>query len=95
MNPQAYFNFKTNANVGRTLVKGHFKPKFKTTAEKRAEEVIKINALDQSNQATLKRLRSELEELKIYNKPLYLVNLKNLTRVINSQKQGYSAEQMK
>ena len=41
MDPLAYFNFKNSANIGRTLVKNHFKPKTKTGFEKRSEEVIK------------------------------------------------------
>jgi len=26
MNPRAFFDFKNNANISRTLIKNHFKP---------------------------------------------------------------------
>ena len=37
MDPLAYFNFKNSSNIGRTLIKNHFKPKVKTGFEKRTE----------------------------------------------------------
>ena len=73
MNPQAFFNFKNNANISRTLVNSHFKPKYENVTEKRKKEVIRRFEQDEQIKETLKRLGKELEELKQVNKPLFLV----------------------
>ena len=43
MDPRAFHNFKNNSDIGRTLIKNHFKPKFKTGIEKRTAEVIRVH----------------------------------------------------
>ena len=42
MDLHAFYSFKNNSNISRTLVKNHFKPKIRTGIEKRKDEVIKI-----------------------------------------------------
>ena len=88
MNPRAFFSFKNNANISRTLAKNHFKPKVKTGIEKRKEQVIKMFDLYQVNLATIKRLESELEQLKIVNHGLYRIQKKELNRVVLGQNSG-------
>ena len=61
MDPRAFYNFKDNANISRTLTKNHFKPKFKTGIEKRKEEVIREHDVMVRNEATLKRMAGELK----------------------------------
>ena len=56
MNPRAFLAFKGNSDIGRTLVKNHFRPKMKTGIEKRMEEVVKIHEIMKENTKTLNRL---------------------------------------
>lgn len=82
MNPRAFFSFKNNANISRTLAKNHFKAPIKTGIDKRKEEVFKIFNKYQKNLLTIKRLELELEELKPVNKALHRIHKKSLNQVI-------------
>jgi hypothetical protein len=73
MDPRAFFNFKNNANISRTLVKNNFKPKFENITDKRKKEVIRQFEEDAKIKETLKRLGKELEVLKTVNKSMYMV----------------------
>ena len=95
MNPRAFFSFKNNANISRTLAKNHFKPKVKTGIEKRKDEVIRAFDQYQENVNTIQRLGAELEQLKVVNVGLYRINKKELNRVIAGQKQGLSAPRVR
>lgn len=61
MDPRAFYNFKDNANISRTLVKNHLKPKVKTGIEKRKEEVIREHDQLIKNEENLKRMKDELQ----------------------------------
>ena len=62
MNPRAFLAFKNNSDITRTLISNNFKPKVKSGIMKRMEEVIKIHDQNKANEATIKRLSSELDE---------------------------------
>lgn len=61
MNPRAFLCFKSNSDIGRTLVQNNFKPKLKSGIEKRMEEVVSIFNMQQQNSKDLRRLQAELE----------------------------------
>ena len=67
MDPRAFFNFKNNADISRTLIKNHFKPKFESGIEKRKREVIRIFEEAKTIKQTLSRLGKELKVMKEVN----------------------------
>jgi len=67
MDPRAFFNFKNNSDISRTLIKNHFKPKCLSGIEKRKREVIRIYEENETIKQTLKRLCDELKVMKEVN----------------------------
>lgn len=77
MDEKAFYTFKNDSNIDRTLIRKNFKEKRKSKFQQLVEHVIESVKLDKKNQATMRRLYKELCELKLTNKNQYTYDFKN------------------
>ena len=68
MDNKAFYTFKSNSNLDRTLIKNHFKDKRKSKLEELIEEILANEQLERDNKKKMKRLEVELEELRYSNR---------------------------
>lgn len=82
MNPNAFYCFKNNSDISRTLIQSNLKPKTQLGIQKRCQIVIKVQEIDEQNTKTLTRLQQELKVLKPINKPSYNMGKRNVTHIL-------------
>ena len=68
MDEKAFYSFKNDSDINRTLIKNNFKDKRKSKFQELVEQVIESERIDRQNQSTLKRLAGELKEIKEVNR---------------------------
>ena len=77
----AYYTYKNQSDLKRTMIKCHFKKKRKPERDKRVDDFKRKFELDQVNELTLQRLSDQLDHLRKVNIHWYNIEIDKFKEV--------------